>query len=104
MPRELLLQVSPEIAANENLLYEQVAQIVRVSTKVVQKVVILKRSIDARQQAIKVNLKVSVYLIGDQYVEQKITLPQYKNVSNAQEIIIVGAGPAGLFAELQLIE
>ena len=60
MPRELLLQVSPEIAANENLLYEQVAQIVRVSTKVVQKVVILKRSIDARQQAIKVNLKVSV--------------------------------------------
>ena len=104
MPRELLLQVSPEIAANENLLYEQVAQIVRVSTKVVQKVVILKRSIDARQKAIKVNLKVSVYLIGDQYVEQKISLPEYKNVSNAQEIIIVGAGPAGLFAALQLIE
>ena len=43
MPRELQLQVSPEIAANENLLYEYVAQLVRVSTKVVQKVVVLKR-------------------------------------------------------------
>ena len=104
MPRELQLQVSPEIAANENLFYEHVAQLVRVSTKVVQKVVVLKRSIDARQKAIKVNLKVSVYLIGDQYVEQLVKLPDYKNVSNSQEIIIVGAGPAGLFAALQLIE
>ena len=104
MPRELQLQVSPEIAANESLLYEYVAKLVRVSTKVVQNVVILKRSIDARQKSIKVNLKVSVYLIGDNFVEQKIPLPDYKNVANAQEVIIVGAGPAGLFAALQLIE
>lgn len=104
MPHELQLQVSPEIAANESLLYENVAQLVRVSTKLVHKVVILKRSIDARQKVIKVNLKVSVYLIGDQYVEQPILLPEYKNVSNSQEVIIVGAGPAGLFAALQLIE
>ena len=104
MPRELQLQVSPEIAANENLLYEYVAQLVRVSTKVVQKVVVLKRSIDARQKSIKINLKVAVYLIGDHYSEQKIPLPDYKNVANAQEVIIVGAGPAGLFAALQLIE
>ncbi len=104
MPTELQLQVSPEIAANENLLYEYVAKLVRVSTKLVSKVVIHKRSIDARQKAIKVNLKVSVYLIDEKYTEQKITLPNYENVSNKQEILIVGAGPAGLFAALQLIE
>ncbi len=104
MPTELQLQVSPQIAANENLLYEHVAQLVRVSTKLVHKVVILKRSIDARQKAIKVNLKVSVYLIDEKYTEQKIELPNYENVSNKQEVIIVGAGPAGLFAALQLIE
>ena len=104
MPQELLLQVSPEIAANENLLYEHVARLSRVSTKVVQKVVVLKRSIDARQKAVKVNLKVAAYLIGDKYVEQKIELPNYENVSKKREVIIVGAGPAGLFAALQLIE
>ena len=104
MPSELQLQVSPEIAANESLLYEYVAKTVRVSTKLVHKVVILKRSIDARQKSIKVNLKVSVYLIDENYTEQKIELPNYENVSNNQEVIIVGAGPAGLFAALQLIE
>jgi uncharacterized FAD-dependent dehydrogenase len=104
MPQELQLQVSPEIAANENLLYDYVAKTVRVSTKLVNKVVVQKRSIDARQKAIKVNLKVSVYLIDEKYSEQKIELPDYQNVSNSQEVIIVGAGPAGLFAALQLIE
>ena len=104
MPSELQLQVSPEIAANENLLYEHVAQLVRVSTKLVHKVVILKRSIDARQKVVKVNLKVSVYLIDEKYTAQKVQLPNYENVSNKQEVIIVGAGPAGLFAALQLIE
>jgi uncharacterized FAD-dependent dehydrogenase len=104
MPQELLIQVSPEIAASESLLYQYVAQSVRVSTKLVGKVVILKRSIDARQKAIKINLKVLVYLIDEKYTDLKIELPEYKNVSNAQEVIIVGAGPAGLFAALQLIE
>ncbi|MCZ8090779.1 MAG: NAD(P)/FAD-dependent oxidoreductase [Flavobacterium sp.] len=104
MPQELNLQVSPEIAANESLLYDYVAKTVRVSTKLVQKVVVLKRSIDARQKAIKINLKVSVYLIDEEFEAQKIALPDYQNVSNQQEVIVVGAGPAGLFAALQLIE
>jgi uncharacterized FAD-dependent dehydrogenase len=104
MPREIQTQVSPEIAANDSLLKEHMAKSLRTSVNEIQKVVVLKRSIDARQKAIKFNIKAAVFLTGEKYVEQKITLPEYHNVANAQEIIIVGAGPAGLFAALQLIE
>ena len=104
MPQELLLQVSPEIAVNDQLLKEQVAKLIRVSSNEIKHITILKRSVDARQKAIKMNLKVMLYFLGDEFTEEKIQLPEYKAVSNAQEIIVVGAGPAGLFAALQLIE
>ena len=104
MPQELLLQVTPEIAVNEKLLKEYVAKSIRVSEAEIKHISILKRSIDARQKAIKINLKVTIYFQGDEFIEEKIQLPEYKNVSNSQEVIVVGAGPAGLFAALQLIE
>ncbi|BDU23522.1 FAD-dependent protein [Flavobacterium sp. GSB-24] len=104
MPKELLLQVTPEIAANESLLKDHLSRQIKVSTTEIQHVSILKRSIDARQKAIKINLKVLIYLKGEPFQETKIELPRYKDVSNAQEVIVVGAGPAGLFAALQLIE
>ncbi|MFC4478188.1 NAD(P)/FAD-dependent oxidoreductase [Flavobacterium chungangensis] len=104
MPKELLLQVTPEIAANESLLKDYLSKQIKVSAQEIQHVSILKRSIDARQKAIKINLKVLIYLKGEPFQETKIELPIYKDVSNAQEVIVVGAGPAGLFAALQLIE
>ncbi len=104
MSKELLLQVAPEVAVNEFLLKEHVGKLIQTSTKDIQHIAILKRSIDARQKAIKINLKVVVYFVGEDYVIPKIQLPEYKNVTNSQEVIIVGAGPAGLFAALQLIE
>ena len=104
MPQELLLQVSPEIAVNDELLKEHVAKLVRVSSNEIKHISIYKRSVDARQKAIKMNLKVMLYFQGDEFIEEKIQLPDYKSVSNAQEVIVVGAGPAGLFSALQLIE
>jgi len=104
MPKALQLHVSPEIAADENLLNEYLGKQIKVSPNEIQHVVILKRSIDARQKAIKINLKVTVYLKGESFQPQKIELPDYHNVANSQEVIVVGAGPAGLFAALQLIE
>jgi uncharacterized FAD-dependent dehydrogenase len=104
MPKELLTQVSPETAADEQLLKNEVAKLIRVSAKDISHITILKRSIDARQKAIKINLKVNVFLGNEPFQESKIQLPNYPNVENAQEVIVVGAGPAGLFAALQLIE
>ena len=104
MPIELLLQVTPEIASNENLLNQYLSRQIKVSEHDIKHVSILKRSIDARQKAIKINLKVHIFLEGDQFVAQKIVFPIYQNVTNSQEVIVIGAGPAGLFAALQLIE
>jgi uncharacterized protein len=104
VPKELLIQVSPEVAANDTLLKNHVAKIIQVSLAEIQHISILKRSIDARQKAIKINLKLTVFFQGEPFSEQKIELPFYLNVENQQEVIVVGAGPAGLFAALQLIE
>jgi uncharacterized protein len=104
MPQELLLQVSPEIAANQLLLQQYLSKQIKVGVSDIQQVVVLKRSIDARQKAIKINLKVVIYLQGESFQETSIALPDYPNVANKQEVIVIGAGPAGLFAALQLIE
>ena len=64
---------------------------------------LLKRSIDARSRTIKVNIQADVYV--DEIPEPLNQLnKEYKDVSNAKQVIIVGAGPAGLFAALRLIE
>ena len=104
MPKELLTQVSPEVAANEQLLKDHFAKLLHVAPREIMHLVIQKRSIDARQKAIKINLKVLVFFQGEAFTLQKKELPNYKNVENAREVIVVGAGPAGLFAALQLIE
>ena len=104
MPRELLIQVSPEMANNEQMLYQYVSKLVQTSVSDLQKIVILKRSIDARQKAVKFNLKLNIYFKDEVFTESKIELHNYPNVSNKQEVIVIGAGPAGLFAALQLIE
>lgn len=104
MPKELQIQVTPEIASDVLLLKEHLAKLLHVKSTEIQHFSVLKRSIDARQKAIKFNLKIIIFLNGEKVIEEQITLPEYKDVSNAQEVIVVGAGPAGLFAALQLIE
>jgi len=104
MPLVLQLQVLPEVAADEALLKQEVATQAGLSPGDIDRVVVLKRSIDARQRLIKINLKVEIYAPGETYIPGKIELPDYPDVRHARPVIIVGAGPAGLFAALKLIE
>lgn len=103
MPKELQLQVKPKVAATEWLLKKEVSYKLKLATDEIKHVEILKRSIDARQKSVKINLKVAVY-IQEEFEEDLPNLPDYKNVSNQEEVLVVGAGPAGLFAALKLIE
>ena len=69
MPQELLLQVTPETATNELLLKQHISKSIRVDAEEIQHIAILKRSIDARQKAVKFNLKVSIYFVDEPFQE-----------------------------------
>lgn len=103
MKKELQLRVAPEIAGEPYKLRSYISQEEKIPEKEITHVQVLKRSIDARQKDVIINLKVRIY-VGEPYTEEPITLPHYPDVSNSEEVLIVGMGPAGLFAALKLIE
>ncbi len=97
------LRVSPEAAAKKELLLKEVSRHSDIPVKDISHVEVLKRSIDARQKDVKINLLVEV-LVSEPYNPEDFELPDYKDVSQKEEVIIIGAGPAGLFAALRCIE
>lgn len=103
MQREIQLQVLPETAADSSALKIEVARKSGVPMAQIRHLEILKRSVDARQRVVKINLKVRLYIQED-FKEMPLTLPDYPDVTQAEEILIIGAGPAGLFAALRCIE
>lgn len=103
MQREISFQVFPEIASNQEALKLFVAKNSGISFNEIRHIEILKRSIDARQKNIKINLKVLVF-VNEDFEEIPVLKPDYKDVSKATPILIIGAGPAGLFAALRCIE
>lgn len=103
MIKEYQLRVTPEIAYDNRRLKDYILKEEHL-TGTVTRVVILKRSVDARQRNVIVNLKVRVF-VDEQPRNDHITPPfVYKNVRDKDKVIVVGAGPAGLFAALRLIE
>ncbi len=103
MRKEIQLIVPPDVAGDPEKLQQQVASVTKVQADEIRHVEVLRRSIDARSRRVKVNLKVRVY-INEPYQPEKPQLPAYPNVSGGREVIIIGAGPAGLFAALRLME
>ena len=103
MQKEINIQVSPEQAADSTLLKSALSRHAGFPVNEIRHIEILKRSIDARQRKVRVNLRVRIYVHED-FEEQETRLPDYPDVSKAREVLIIGAGPAGLFAALKLIE
>lgn len=103
MSKILNLSISPKQASDILLIKKEVSQIEKISLEEISDISILKKSIDARKSKVKIQLRVEVFKNGQKSEALKIER-NYKDVSKKEEVIIVGAGPAGLFAGLKLIE
>lgn len=103
MIQEYQIRILPEQAASEEGIKRYLAKEKGLDVRTLNQVRVLKRSIDARQRTIFVNLKVRAYINefpqADQYVHT-----EYPDVSSRPRVIVVGEGPGGLFASLRLIE
>ncbi|MBO7660931.1 MAG: FAD-dependent monooxygenase [Bacteroidaceae bacterium] len=103
MIQEYQIRILPEQAASEESISRFLVTDKGINPKDITHVRVLKRSIDARQRTIYVNLKVRVYL-NEQPEDEEFIRTEYQNVEGHTEAIVVGAGPGGLFAALRLIE
>lgn len=104
MIKELTVRVTPKTAAVHDELKLYISTIEDLDINGITSIRIVKRSIDARQRNVMVNLKVQVF-INEVAPNKPLVAPiEYNNVSNCKEAVVVGAGPAGLFAALRLIE
>ncbi|MDY4030705.1 MAG: FAD-binding protein, partial [Alloprevotella sp.] len=103
MVHTLQLRVLPPIAAQDDQLRRYVAQELAIDARTITALRITRRSIDARQRTVFVNLSVEVY-VGEPAPEAAFAPVTYPDVSGKPRVVVVGAGPGGLFAALRLIE
>lgn len=103
MIEEYQIRILPEQAASEEGIKRYLSKEKGIDVRTLNQVRVLKRSIDARQRTIYVNLKVRAYINefaqDDQYIHT-----EYLDVSSRPRVVVVGEGPGGLFASLRLIE
>lgn len=103
MIEEYQIRIQPEQAASEEGIKRYLSKEKGIDVRTLNQVRVLKRSIDARQRTIYVNLKVRAYINefaqDDQYIHT-----EYPDVSSRPRVVVVGEGPGGLFASLRLIE
>ncbi len=103
MIKELSIRLLPRQAASESSIKDFVCREYALNPREVEAVSVLKRSIDARKRQVMVNLTIRIY-INEKPAEGLFHPIQYLDVADRPEAIVVGAGPAGLFAALRLIE
>ena len=103
MTQELQLRLLPQQAVDEQSIKEYVAREQGIDRRTLRHIRVLKRSIDARQRTIYVNLKVRIY-INEDPDDEAFARVIYNNVEKRPAVVVVGAGPGGLFAALRLIE
>ena len=103
MYTEIQIRIKPEQAGVEETLRQIAARVAGVGTERICRVDIVRKSIDARQKEVMFNLVAGLHI--DRIEEkEKVFVPAYRDVSDRETVVVVGAGPAGLFAALRLIE
>ena len=103
MIHEYQLRILPEQAASDQSLKQYISREKGLDVRTINAIRILKRSIDARQRTIYVNLTIRVF-VNETPSEEEFVRTDYPNVEGRPAVIVVGAGPGGLFAALKLIE
>ena len=103
MIQEYQIRVLPVVASSEQNIRQFVAEDKGIDARTINAVRVLKRSIDARQRTIFINLTVRVY-INELPQDDEYVSTEYGDVSSKPTVIVVGEGPGGLFASLRLIE
>ncbi len=103
MTKEYQIRVLPVVAASENAIKRYLAEEQGIDQRTINSVRVLKKSIDARQRTIFVNLKIRVY-INEVPQDDEYEHTEYQNVESRPQVVVVGEGPGGLFASLRLIE
>ena len=102
MQKEINIRVVPEVAYQAKELKQHVARELGLDVRSISAVQVRRRSIDARQRTVYVNLSLMVY-VGEEPCAAFEPVA-YREVHDAASVIVVGAGPGGLFAALRLIE
>lgn len=103
MSKQVQINLSPASAADEAAIKKIAASLTGIDQSAVTSIRVIKRSVDARKKNIRVNLTVEVLTSEDSAITEIAPFIPV-DVSQKQEVIIVGAGPAGMFAALRLIE
>lgn len=101
--KEIEIPLLPERAENETELRNAAAQMLGIAEADITGIRLLRKSIDARQSPVLVRLLVHVYW-NEEPPEEERPRPEYREVTGDRSVVIVGSGPAGLFAALRLIE
>ena len=101
---EIELRLSPTEAQDNDMIRRAAAQKLGINPLTISDLQILRRSIDARGRDAVFQLRVAVLIEGATFSPEPALLKNFKDVSDAPRVLIVGAGPAGYFAALELIE
>ncbi len=103
MHTQLQLILTPEQAEKNDLLIKAVAEKLKVQAQSITRLRTLKKSIDARSFQPKINITVEVY-VNEEAPEISISDFKFPYVGDKSPVLVIGGGPAGLFAALKLIE
>lgn len=103
MQKEIVLELTPEDASHETYYKPLIIKKLRISEERIRYIKTVRKSIDARRRRIRINMAFRVFI--DEFPSDDMKWqPRWQNVEKSREVIIIGAGPAGMSASLRLIE